>query len=91
MAEETTYVVQRLRRGLEGRLWEEMGSVTVSAGTFARTALLEAVRGAGIKSVSPADRFRVLGPDAAKEFGLREKPHTPDYEVVAAPSETLPA
>lgn len=84
MPGETTYVVQRLQRGSKPRLWEEVGSVTVPAGTFARTALLEAVRELEIKDVTPLDKFHVLGPDGCKEFGLREKEHTPDYEVVQA-------
>lgn len=81
---ETTYVVQRLHRGTQPRLWEEIGSVTVPSGTFARTALLEAVKKHGIKDVTPLDKFHVLGPDGCKEFGLREKEHTPDYDVVQA-------
>lgn len=82
MPDETTYVVQRLQRGSEPRLWEEMGWITVPAGTFARTALLEALRVAGVKDVTTLDLFHVLGPDGAREFSLHEEERTPDYKVV---------
>lgn len=87
------HVVQQLKRPWDGESdqeWTDIATVLAQPRTFTKTILSTGLKAAGIEGAGHDDRFRVLDPDAERQYTIEEIKREPEFEVVVADKPAKP-